>query len=199
VDFLNHELGARTRRGNKWTPKSLYNILTNVVYIGKVKWRGEVVEGRHEPLIEVPTFERVNQLLAMNRRGGRGRKRMKFYTTGIIQESLSDISILNEFQPYLKKERTENVSDEKVKIWHIKEYHFPKDEIEQINNELVHHIKEGWYIHSFNVEDEVLFVIMKGKYFKLPTKRNEEWNEMIEYGKEIGVERRYIENIPLEV
>jgi len=33
VDFLNHELGARTRRGNKWTPKSLYNILPLNPYI----------------------------------------------------------------------------------------------------------------------------------------------------------------------
>jgi len=204
VDFLNHELGARTRRGNKWTPKSLYNILTNVVYIGKVKWRGEVVEGRHEPLIEVQTFERVNLLLSMNRRGGRrGRqisKRMKYYTSEIVEESLHDISILKELKQYLTKEKVKDVPEREEKTWHIKKYKFPKDEVEEIIHKLVDTIKKEEFVHMFNKEDDVLFIVMKNRFFKLPLKkRDESWKEMEEYGEKMGVERRVVENVPLEV
>jgi site-specific DNA recombinase len=76
--ILNEEMKVTSRRGNKWSPKSIYNILTNEVYIGTVKWRDEISEDQHEPLVSRETFEKVNELLSMNRRGGwssRGRGR----------------------------------------------------------------------------------------------------------------------------
>jgi site-specific DNA recombinase len=70
ADFLNGEMKATTRRGNRWSPKSIYNILTNEVNLGTVKYLGEISEDQHEPLVDSQTFERVNELLSMNRRGG---------------------------------------------------------------------------------------------------------------------------------
>jgi site-specific DNA recombinase len=82
VDSLK-EMGITTKRGNPFSPKSTYNILTNDVYVGTVRWRGEVSEDQHQPLVSRETFERVNELLSMNRRGGwssrgrRGRREMR--------------------------------------------------------------------------------------------------------------------------
>jgi site-specific DNA recombinase len=74
ADALNNDLKVKTRRGGKWSTKSVHSILTNPVYVAKIKWQGEIVDGTHEALVDAATFERVNDLLATSARGGkRGR------------------------------------------------------------------------------------------------------------------------------
>ena len=59
-------------------------------------------------------------------------------------------------------------------------------------------IKETWYCHAFS--SEKLFVVLKGKWFEISLKRDETWDEMIEYGVvHANVERRYLETIPLHI
>ena len=48
--------GFRTRQGNIFAKTSLANILRNVIYCGKVKQRGEVYQGIHEPIISEDLF-----------------------------------------------------------------------------------------------------------------------------------------------
>lgn len=50
------------------------NILANRFYIGFFKWRGEEYEGKHEPLIPMDLFERVQKVLEER---GRGRYKTK--------------------------------------------------------------------------------------------------------------------------
>lgn len=59
--------------GGKPIPKnSLYNLLTNMIYVGKVKFGGEVYEGEHDRIIDDETWNRVQSTLNRNgRRGGR--------------------------------------------------------------------------------------------------------------------------------
>ncbi len=60
------------RGGRKFDKNSLYQLLTNVVYVGKVKYKDEVHKGEHEPIIDAEVFSRVQDLLQRNgRTGGR--------------------------------------------------------------------------------------------------------------------------------
>ena len=66
-----------TREGRKAGGKpiaknNLYNLLTNMVYIGKVDFGGKVYEGEHERIIDDATWNKVQSALNRNgRRGGR--------------------------------------------------------------------------------------------------------------------------------
>ncbi|MBM7713284.1 recombinase family protein [Siminovitchia sp. FSL H7-0308] len=43
---------------------TISNILSNPIYIGKLKYKGEIYEGEHEPIIEEDLFNRTQELLA---------------------------------------------------------------------------------------------------------------------------------------
>ena len=125
-------------------------------------------------------------------------KESVMYRLGIIEESVCDRDILNTLAPYFILQRIENVPEDECPIWHINEYHVSDDTIEMIADILKKYIKETWYCHAFS--DEKLFVVLKGKWFEISLKRDETWDEMIEYGlAEAKVERCYLESIPLHV
>jgi site-specific DNA recombinase len=42
---------------------SLYRLLTNVAYIGKVRYKDEVHDGEHSGIVEPAVFQRVQSLL----------------------------------------------------------------------------------------------------------------------------------------
>lgn len=46
-------------------PGMLYKLLVNPIYIGKVRHKGEIYDGEHEPLIDVEDFEAVRKQLAL--------------------------------------------------------------------------------------------------------------------------------------
>jgi site-specific DNA recombinase len=54
---------GRTRGGRPFTKTSLYRLLTNVVYAGKVRYKDEVHQGQQPALIDADTFGRVQALL----------------------------------------------------------------------------------------------------------------------------------------
>ncbi|MGQ0797373.1 MAG: recombinase family protein [Methanobacteriota archaeon] len=51
--------GLRTKTGRAWASQTIANILSNPVYCGLTRTDGNVKRGRHEPLIEIDTFNRV--------------------------------------------------------------------------------------------------------------------------------------------
>jgi site-specific DNA recombinase len=78
-----HELNARDWRTKRWTTRKgttsggrvfdkgvLYDTLTNVAYIGKVRYKEEVHEGEHEPIVDEEVFAKVQALLQRNGRSG---------------------------------------------------------------------------------------------------------------------------------
>ncbi len=67
VDRLN-ESNVSTRRGGRWTVKSVYNILVNPVYIGKIRWKGEIIKGIHDPIVSTRVFNHVGRQLVANRK-----------------------------------------------------------------------------------------------------------------------------------
>jgi site-specific DNA recombinase len=54
---------GRQRGGRPFTKTSLYRLLTNVIYAGKVRYKEEVHDGEQPALIDVDTFGRVQALL----------------------------------------------------------------------------------------------------------------------------------------
>jgi site-specific DNA recombinase len=86
-----HELDARGWRTKQWTTKKgtskggrpydknvLYGMLRNVAYLGKLKYKSEVHEGEHEPIISRDVWNRVQSLLHRNGSNGGALIRNRF-------------------------------------------------------------------------------------------------------------------------
>jgi site-specific DNA recombinase len=54
---------GRQRGGRPFTKNSLYHLLTNVIYAGKVRYKDEIHDGEQAALIDADTFQRVQALL----------------------------------------------------------------------------------------------------------------------------------------
>ena len=85
------ELDRRSWRSKKWTTKkgierggrpfdknSVWHLLTNVTYIGKVKYKDEVHDGEHEAIVDDDLWQRVQAKLKRNGRTGGKVVRNKF-------------------------------------------------------------------------------------------------------------------------
>jgi site-specific DNA recombinase len=66
------------RGGKEFTKTSLHKLLTNVTYIGKLKYKDEVHEGEHEAIVSTDLWQRVQALLGRNGRTGGAGVRNKF-------------------------------------------------------------------------------------------------------------------------
>lgn len=121
------------------------------------------------------------------------------YKVGIIEESLSNPSVLDILKPYQFTSRTEQVPEDESPVWHINEYHINDPEIiSSLLNQLAASIKKTWYIHLFS--ETTLYVILYQKWFALSPVKDDSWNEMLDYGRKIAkVEPSYLENIPLTI
>jgi site-specific DNA recombinase len=61
---------GRERGGRPFTKNSLYRLLTNIIYIGKVDYQGTVYEGEHPPIIDAEMWQRVQATLRRNGQTG---------------------------------------------------------------------------------------------------------------------------------
>jgi site-specific DNA recombinase len=67
-------LDGRTRGGARFSKNTLYNLLTNVIYTGRVKFEGKLLGGEHDRILEDGLFNRVQERLSRAGRGGRRRQ-----------------------------------------------------------------------------------------------------------------------------
>jgi len=58
------------RGGRRFTKDSLYRLLTNVTYIGKVRYHKEIYEGEHSAIVSETLWHRVQDALRLNGRNG---------------------------------------------------------------------------------------------------------------------------------
>ncbi len=63
------------RGGRPFNKASLHYLLTNVTYLGRVRFQGQIYEGDHEAIVPEAMFGRVQQLLSQNRRARRRSQR----------------------------------------------------------------------------------------------------------------------------
>src|SRR5262249_699679 len=61
------------RGGQRFTKSSLHHLLTNPVYLGKVKYKKEVHAGEHEAIVDPVVWQQVQDLLRQQRHGRLGR------------------------------------------------------------------------------------------------------------------------------
>jgi len=69
---------GKWRGGMEFDKPALRKLLTNVVYLGKVTYKGEVHEGEHDAIIDEDLFARVQGLLRRNRNSGGKHSRNKY-------------------------------------------------------------------------------------------------------------------------
>ena len=118
------------------------------------------------------------------------------FTLVVIEESLEDLKVSQTLRPYFVNQRISEEPEDEYPIWHVNEYSVPEDDLPNVLTSLKDVIKPTWYAHAFN--QEKLYVVLSRKVFQVSLKRDETWNEMIEYGVNCaGVEREYLETISL--
>ena len=69
---------GRERGGKPFDRTTLYRLLTNVAYIGKVRYKNEVHDGEHAAIVDPVVWQRVQALLERNGRTGGAPVRNKF-------------------------------------------------------------------------------------------------------------------------
>jgi site-specific DNA recombinase len=67
-----------TRGGKGFTRTSLYKLITNVAYVGKVRYKAEVHDGEHPAIVDPGVWQRVQTTLARNGRTGGAPVRNRF-------------------------------------------------------------------------------------------------------------------------
>jgi site-specific DNA recombinase len=81
LGWTNKEWATRkgpTKGGKGFTRTSLYKLLTNVVYAGKVRYKDEVHDGEHPAVVDPVVWQRVQAMLERNGRTGGAPVRNKF-------------------------------------------------------------------------------------------------------------------------
>lgn len=68
LDLL-RERNVSTKRGGAWAKKTISSILKNPIYCGYIKWEKYLNKGDHQPIIDVKTFNKVQELI--KKRGGK--------------------------------------------------------------------------------------------------------------------------------
>src|SRR3989344_252109 len=83
-DLMNKK-GLRTRNGKPMSPSRLYELLKNRVYIGEIQW-GKVhnPSGKHEPLTDKATFDRVQSVLDGHNKHACRRRKYSWLLGGFI-------------------------------------------------------------------------------------------------------------------
>ena len=119
------------------------------------------------------------------------------FILGIIAESLESAEVLASIKSCLYSQRKEHVPTDENPLWHVNEYHVSDREMERLLPILANNVKCNYYIHAFN--DEILIVILKNNFFRISREKDCTWDKMIEYGVSVGVERHYLESVPLSV
>jgi site-specific DNA recombinase len=66
--------GYRKRKGKRWDPRTLLHVLRNPVYVGKIRWKGALHDGKHEPIVSQVTFDRAAAVLAGRSEESKGRQ-----------------------------------------------------------------------------------------------------------------------------
>jgi site-specific DNA recombinase len=76
---LRVSLAGKNRGGSSFFKSSLALLLGNIIYSGRVRYRGEIFAGEHPAIVDIATFEAVQQQLASQSRSGGAETRTKHH------------------------------------------------------------------------------------------------------------------------
>lgn len=86
ADNLNN-MGYVNKKGNEWSFKDFENLLKNRKYIGEWWYMGELANPHgNEPIIDIDTFNKVQNMLSLNKQqaGGKHRQKREYACSGKI-------------------------------------------------------------------------------------------------------------------
>jgi site-specific DNA recombinase len=67
------------RGGNPFSKSSLSRLLTNILYTGRIRYRGDIIQGEHPAIVEIAIFEAVQSLLQRQQRSGGSERKIKHH------------------------------------------------------------------------------------------------------------------------
>jgi len=76
--------GVEGKLGKKLQYSAVHHILTNPFYYGLMRWKGEEIMGKHQPLIDKPTFDLVQTILAGKGNYGIRKRKHNFLLNGFV-------------------------------------------------------------------------------------------------------------------
>jgi site-specific DNA recombinase len=91
------ENGLRGNLDKELRISTIHHVLKSILYIGLMKYNGEIFEGTHEPLITKKLFDRVQEIL-IQRGKNRRAKRRTFAFSGFLKCGTCDCMITAELQ-----------------------------------------------------------------------------------------------------
>jgi len=71
---------GRVQGGKKFMGTTIERLLTNLFYIGKIVHKGEVFDGRHEPVVPLELWEKVQAIIASNQQTHRKPRKQLLHT-----------------------------------------------------------------------------------------------------------------------
>ncbi len=115
---------------------------------------------------------------------------MKKYKGTIVQESLVDDRILNDFDTIAYK-----VTDEEnpYERWHLITVLTNEESIEKLSKNLK---PEKWYAHFWNGDDVI--AVFPNKTFQFKHSDKSTWKEAVEYGKSLGIPEEQLDFLIVE-
>ncbi len=117
--------------GRRFT--TIRQILSNILYIGKVTYKGKVHNGKHEPIISKQQFERVQVLLSRHPKGhNAGKAKESLFSTLITCGKCNEL-----YLTYSYKVKNKKKGDYYVRSYLCRARRFPSEYDEKCFNEIV--------------------------------------------------------------
>ena len=79
------QYGITSKNGKPRSNSSIYNLLTNQLYIGIMKWKDEVYEGKYQSIISKKIFDKVQEILKQRGKPRKVRGRHNFPFCGLFR------------------------------------------------------------------------------------------------------------------
>lgn len=79
-----HEKGLRSKNGKKLPHSGMVHILKNSFYAGLMVWKNQRKVGRHEPMITLQEYERIQAIMSSHNLNANRRRKHTFLLRGIL-------------------------------------------------------------------------------------------------------------------
>lgn len=106
------------------------------------------------------------------------------YTGTIVEESLEDNRILNDFEIMkIRISEEENPEDR----WHLYTVKITQEEVSKLSQQM----KSGWYAHFWRSKDVI--AVFKDRIFAFNYDNKSSWKEVVEYGLSVGIPEKQLD------
>ena len=79
------QYGIISKNGKPRSNSSIYNLLTNQLYIGIMDWKGEIYEGKYQPILSKQIFDKVQEVLKQRGKPRKKRQKHNFPFCGLFR------------------------------------------------------------------------------------------------------------------